>query len=275
MLYGIYMNNPTIYIYSDIIAFSAVFTAVSFKKEEMVKFFDLYPKSLLYMIIIGLPMFFILYLYMKFQPGSIATARFNYDSSTKLYLYSPTVFVMPALVLLFFSRGMKTISIVLILISIFLVLYMGIITLSRNILFSVTASIVLYFLFISRNNKKLSLLLSIFVLSIYLFQSQIISNLGITESKLSLIKRFETESTFSGRVEEMADYFSSINAPVYIFGKGLGGIKILNMSHSYIGGANMLHFGWAHLIMKGGIILLFLTYGCGLYSIIKLWNTSE
>jgi hypothetical protein len=90
-----------------------------------------------------------------------------------------------------------------------------------------------------------------------------------------LVYRYENEQLTGVRMEEATDILNNLTRKQFVFGKGLGGANTYWIFSDLPHGVNTVHYGWAFLILKGGIILLCLIYGKILLSIWKLWKTRD
>lgn len=84
---------------------------------------------------------------------------------------------------------------------------------------------------------------------------------------------------FSGGVEtviveprdvEAKYFFASLSKSEWIYGRGLGGTNLNPFGKSTERGLAMLHRGENHLILKGGLVFLFIVYGTLIVSAVRL-----
>jgi hypothetical protein len=94
------------------------------------------------------------------------------------------------------------------------------------------------------------------------------------------ILRFEKKHDFaSGRQTEAKDLFKEFSFIEFVIGRGAGAEQKFGFWKKLpsVGnhGINFTHFGFLHLILKGGFILLILVYGLAIYSMIILFRYGE
>jgi hypothetical protein len=119
-------------------------------------------------------------------------------------------------------------------------------------------------------NMKFVFLLTCLFLLLYI--------IPVTRSAIDyLIFRFQHGEEYLGasRYEEAIEILKNLTQMQFLFGKGLGGANTYWIFSDLPQGVNTVHYGWAFLILKGGIILLCLVYGRILLSIWKLWKIRD
>jgi len=259
---GLINGNNFIWILFDFfvlspILISALIYRINFSKFEKV-FIEVFSYSLKYLFYFGL----FIYVYMDYKPATISSSRFNFNESVHLAYFSP---IMPFLFVPFLIFLYKKISIpkrrYIYFASLFIV-YMGFITLSRSIILSILLPISLTLLF---NNNKIKYFILVFLLVLFsLFnsfkfpQTDFLLLLELIQDRTS--SQFENGDFSSSRGAEFQDYVNqNLSLLEVLFGRGFGGKKVINSS-DFIGGITMMHIGWAHIFLKGGIFLVGLIY---------------
>ena len=133
-IWGFIFGNDITSIAEDILSFSPLILLFIEKKNfelDLKKRLPIYLVNSLYFMI---PVGIIIFIFMGYQVGGLETKRFDYDESTKLALFGPILpFIFsPTLVFFFdiFNKKQK----ILVFTSMFLILIMGVITLTKSVI---------------------------------------------------------------------------------------------------------------------------------------------
>ena len=155
----------------------------------------------------------------------------------------------------------------------------NLVALSRGYLAASLITIILTF-YIGFRLKKIRLRYSVIsIISVFTFSLLFLvnKNKDILTTALELVKlRFE----LIGEEEEPRDieaeyYFKDLSNYELFFGKGMGASNLRPFGNYSERGIMMMHRGENNLILKGGLLLLFLFYGLALYSMIKLFISND
>ncbi|MFH1131691.1 MAG: hypothetical protein V1754_10170 [Pseudomonadota bacterium] len=140
------------------------------------------------------------------------------------------------------------------------------------------AAIVIHFIVVSRRiqatlGKLLGIALLIVSCSLLIWTPE-----ALDESLRNVSERFHVEDLTSGRNDEARGFVEDLTFLEATFGRGFGG------SHWFSFGTNeeesehgqtILHYGYLHLILKGGIVLLLLTGALFLLGIFRALRQRE
>ena len=200
--------------------------------------------------------------------GSQAGARFDYNQDTHLLLnapLTPLLLIAPLLCISNFKGGwLQKVCLILGAVAI---CHFGFITLTKSTALGILIILGLRLVFNSSAKARIGYLVGLVVLSfavVYVLNNYLY---GMTDL---FLEKFDMDNdSNTSRWEEGMTYLSQCNLWQILFGKGFGGLKTFYAGQDFIGGEAMLHMGWCYLIMKGGIMLLFIIYFPLLYIIFK------
>jgi hypothetical protein len=281
-IWGFFFGNDFTSIAEDILSFSPLILLFIEKKNfvelDLKKRLPIYLVNSLYFMI---PVGIILFILMDYQVGGLETKRFDYDESTNLALFGPILPFIFAPTLVFFFDIFNKKQKLLVFTSMFLILIMGVITLTKSVIVFPIIPILLFYGYKETVIKNRSLLRTIFFI---VFIGFLLKSIGFFD-KISTINavadtieravsKNEKNDFTTGRYDETMDYLNQdLSVHEYLFGRGMGGRKVRNESDGYIGGINMMHFGPSHVFLKGGIFLVFLFYLPLFLAVYRFWNT--
>lgn len=280
-IWGFIFGNDITSIAEDILSFSPLILLFIEKKNfelDLKKRLPIYLVNSLYFMI---PVGIIIFIFMGYQVGGLETKRFDYDESTKLALFGPILPFIFAPTLVFFFDIFNKKQKILVFTSMFLILIMGVITLTKSVIVFPIIPLLLFYGYKEMVIKNRSLLRTIFFI---VFIGFLLKSIGFFD-KISTInavadtieravRKNEKNDFTTGRYDETKDYFNQdLSVLEYLFGRGMGGQKVRDESDEYIGGINMMHFGPSHVFLKGGIFLVFLLYLPLFLAVFKFWNT--
>ena len=262
---GIFNGNNLIWVLFDFLIFSPIFVSALMYNSDYLQFensiLNIFLKSLKYLIFLGI----IIYFYMGYKPASFSGGRFNLNDSVHLAYFSPIMpFLFVPYMIVMYDKINRSSRKYLLIAAIFIV-YMGLITLSRSIILSVVLPTFMYLLFVKRDTK-FTILAVMLCGILYFFMEQTMNYSGNFIDLIELINdrnevQFENGDYTSSRGTEFDEYLHQNLSPIEIlFGRGFGGTKVLDLSHDYIGGPEMMHIGWSHAFLKGGVALVLLIY---------------
>jgi hypothetical protein len=264
-LLGIFNGNNIVWIIFDFLIFSPIFLSALMYKINYIQFessfLNIFSKSLKYLVPLGV----IIYFYMGYKPATFNSNRFNLNESIHLAYFSP---IMPFLFVPFMILMYDKINVGnrrYFLMAALFIIYMGLITLSRSIVISVILPSFIYLLFI-KSGIKIKLLAVLLLGIIYIFMGATVNSSGSVNDLIELINnrnevQFENGDYTSSRGTELEEYLKqNLSLNEIIFGRGFGGTKVLDLTHDFIGGPEMMHIGWSHAFLKGGILLVLLIY---------------
>lgn len=282
-IWGFIFGNDLTSIADDILSFSPLILLFIEKKNfklDLKKRLPIYLVNSLYFMI---PVGIIIFIFMGYQVGGLETKRFDYDESTKLALFGPILPFIFAPTLIFFFDIFNKKQKLLVFTSMFLILIMGVITLTKSVIVFPIIPIILFYGYKEMVIKNRSLIRTI---SFIVFIGFLLNSIGFFD-KISTInavadtiergvsKNEENDFT-TGRFDETLDYLNQdLSVFEYLFGRGMGGRKVRNESDGYIGGISMMHIGPSHVFLKGGIFLVFLLYLPLFLAAYRFWNTSN
>jgi hypothetical protein len=229
--------------------------------------------------LIPLSVFF--YFYMGYEFGNMYSQRFNYTNSTALSVFSPMVPIMGAPYLIFFSNKLNVRQNILVHLASILLLFFGIITLTRSTVLLAIVPYVLNLVHLIVFKQKFTTLVKgiLIILVCYygIFQTRIVQQSGFFDSIEGILYRTEIQELGNegSREDELGLYMKqNLDFFEIVFGRGMGGHKVRKDSDYYDGGINMLHFGPAMVFMKGGILLVFIIYAPIIWIIVYYLMTS-
>jgi hypothetical protein len=152
---------------------------------------------------------------------------------------------------------------------------------SRELVSTSLFSLVFFYLLVRKNKKeKKYIKMFLTVILIALLSQAVIYKTDIIVSFDYIYERYTVADNFdqltSSRQEEWLDLCKDFSIIDWLFGRGLGGshlyawraVDIDTLSYGISG----LHYGFAHLIFKGGLLLLGLIYGLCIYSLFILYK---
>jgi hypothetical protein len=281
---GIVNGNYYKYILFDIHVYTSIVFLTFFNDKLSVNETSRkIPEFFTKMMIISIPVSFILFILFGSLNIGDALGERSLMADAKSAL-NQGMFIAPLLIAPFlvpFVREMKPGSRFLALSANALVLVYGIFTSTRGIIaISGIAFLSLINFKISINKKTLfSALFLITALVIFLTFNQKINNEIRVKIDYS-IARFKAKNNFtSGRMSEVQGLFEEFSTTELFFGRGAGAEQKFGFwkEHPAPGphGINFTHFGFLHLILKGGFILLLLVYGLAIYSAVVLFWKGE
>ncbi len=152
-------------------------------------------------------------------------------------------------------------------------LSIGLITLTRHLI--ILSLIALVFILISSPRKLLVENLVRIFLAIIIVLAVWINIYGLNSFYGALTEfnvRMTKEDFSSGRTEETQQFFESITPVECVIGRGWGGAQTTWIWSNLPHGVGMVHYGFSHLILKGGGILLVFLYGLAILGFARLWN---
>ena len=242
------------------------------------------PKKMASLLYIGLPLSWYFILKIGLNPGSeiervsgnLDAVSFDLISTYKLVDFS--VLLFPFLPM--FST-IKKMVVILSLTTFFLVSFF---TATRGGVFTCILSLLLTVYIYRRQVFTVSRIVKIFglILIIILIIGNFFGFEKIDDNVNYFFNRLDTknENFTTYREKEGDDFFKYSSFNEIIFGRGLGGAHSFGIWGEREGlnlkyGMNMTHYGYLYLILKGGIVLLFLIYGMAIYAMIKLWKYGE
>ncbi len=262
---GVFNGNDIVWIIFDFFIFSPIYLSASMYKIDYVHFenvfLNVFSKSLKYLVPLGV----IVYFYMGYKPATFNSNRFNLNESIHLAYFSPIMpFLFVPFMILMYDKISQSNRKYFVIAALFII-YMGLITLSRSIVISVILPTLIYVLFI-KSSFKIKLFAILLFCVTYIFIGTTFNSNGNVNELIELINnrnevQFENGDYTSSRGTELEEYLKqNLSLNEIIFGRGFGGTKVLDLSHDYIGGPEMMHIGWSHAFLKGGIVLVSLIY---------------
>lgn len=271
---GVYNKNYNSYLFYDFLGFfSILFILLPFSYKDTSCFFNKYlPKIGVYLNILCI-VFAIIFILKRGILISTMEDRLMYGEqegevlSPKFFLY-PSLFLYPLIGYLDSKKDKYIYNI-----SILLFIFFSLIMAARG-------STVVALIVISLSNilikKQITIVKFVRYLCICVCLLSIIYCIPVLKSSIEyLVYRYENEQLTGVRMEEATDILNNLTRKQFVFGKGLGGANTYWIFSDLPHGVNTVHYGWAFLILKGGIILLCLIYGKILLSIWKLWKTRD
>lgn len=264
LIIGVLNNNNLEYIFTDFLCFMPFVFLFVENKSFKSKFIDNemagLNRILPYLLIASLGLF----IYMGYDLTSTLVTRFAYNQESKLNLFAPLtpIFFIPFL--LCYSKTQY--NRIFVNLGAFFILTMGFITQTKTIFIPVILAFILRIVFGRNAGDKVKYFLFFVILGIL---AGFLLNRFMPESFVNFTEKFNSsDGSNMDRINESLEYLKKCNFYELILGKGFGGTKVF-YGEEFIGGINMIHFGFVHLIMKGGIILLGLMYFPLFYIIVK------
>jgi len=267
---GILRQNFISYYLQDLVAFSMITFILVFNRTNP----DVFPLVLIKvfstLLFIGVIVFLISLLNTKFI---LTTTRFERSAAISFMIFNPSetiTLVHFGPILIFFHKYLKRWQNLIALLSCLSILAFGFLTATRVTIVIALFPILYYAWSLTRKNLlKFSLLVSlIFFPLVFLY-----FNFSHSPVFKSTILRFEiSENYTSYRTDEFDGFVKEYKSYEYAFGRGLGGAHYYGIwkDFSHIYGMNMAHFGFLHLFLKGGLILLIFIYFIDIRAIIRL-----
>jgi len=280
---GLFYGNFYKYIIFDIHIYTSIVFLTYFNNSLLLnRFYSKLPELFAKLLIISSPIvFFTFFLFGAFNLDDPHARSFlkDQDSNLNSSMFLAPIMIAPLLVP--FVKELKRSLKYIVLLANALIFIYGMLTASRGL---VVISILSYLSLITwqRIFKKstifLILLLSVFIAVVSISKGNINS---LISSKFDYtIARFVMEDNFAtGRETEVAGLFDEFSRSELIFGRGSGAEQKFGFWKDSPApgehGINFAHFGFLHLILKGGFILLIFVYGLALYSLIVLYHHGE
>ena len=283
-IYGIILGNDYASIIEDIFSFSPLILLFIERPKFKLDLKNRLPYFLVKSLYFLIPLSLLIFNYMDYQIGGLSTKRFDYNDSSKMHLFAPILPILFAPTLLFYYDIFNKKQRFLVFVSMILILLMGVITLTKSVIFFPIMYLFIFYGYRIFVRKKVGQLLKGIILiafaGLFLVQSNVFEKIGLANAVADSIERGtnqkENSSFTSGRSEETIAYLNQdLTIREYLIGRGLGGHKVRNDSDYYEGGVNMMHFGPSHVFIKGGILLLLILYVPLFLAIFRFWKTSN
>jgi hypothetical protein len=271
---GVLRMNYSSYLYLDIIKFSS-FTMVllpnALGKYEnqiinLLKSFKRYSFFVLLLAIIS-------FLKQGIGPAQSLDTRFGEDESTSLYAAVDIVYY--SIFFLMFPRYFQNFKYkTVVVMSVFLMWVYSVFTLSRGLFLGSSTAIFCLIYDISMARKKplrFLMIVTLIAIIIYSFFSVFLGS-DTTNVVLGLLKErfFNNEDFSGGRNEEELLLWMDFSSLEFFFGRGFGGANSTWIWADLPNGINMAHKWYLHLLLKGGLIFVFLFVGINLMVFFKI-----
>jgi hypothetical protein len=206
--------------------------------------------------------------------ANLASRSLTGDNNSKIddsLIISPLIlapFIMP------FIGNMKTYLKFNVLLANMLLLFFGVLTATRSyILITIIALISLVNFKKLIGFKPIGYVFLFFIFFLFFVDTEFYKNSILAEQLSFVQNRFNIEGDISnGRISEVDGLFLDFNYVEIILGRGAGAEQKFGfweeISGSQEHGINFTHFGFLNLILKGGVLLLFIIYGMAFYSLL-------
>lgn len=196
--------------------------------------------------------------YMEFSFWGSTETRFFYNEDVHMRLTSPLspLFYIP--LLLCYSKSKYTkLDMVGLIACLLMFLHFSLITSTKSLIIPIVVVVICRMIF-SENSKSKYKYIVIVTIIMYFLYSFVQDYFGYFLDLL-LGKFDEEDLSNQNRMDETYAYLSQCNILQLLIGKGWGGLKTFH-GEEFVGGESMIHIGIAHLMLKGGIILVLLIY---------------
>ena len=192
-------------------------------------------------------------------------------------MYYPILY---APLLLPFIFDMKSYLKIVVIFANLLIFIYGIFSATRSLFILPLVALLLVFIFQKEFSFKKIIITCLIFFSILNFGLYKL-NTSLIDSKVDyLLSRIEDKKDPSGnRNSEIIDLFKEYSFTEFVIGRGAGGThkfgfwKEINTPFNL--GANLAHYGFTHLLLKGGFVLLITFYGLAFWSIINLYRRGD
>lgn len=276
-LRGLLNYNYGKYILGDIISFSFVVFIIFFNSNSALNNFKYKIPILMAKLLI---IFIQLTLFAFFRYGNISSemerALISGGAINEKVLFYPILF---APLLLPFIFDMKIYLKLTVIFANLLLILFGILTATRG-MFAIPI-IAFLLVFILQNRISIKRIIIICFIFFIIFEFGLFTNNTLLNDKANyLLSRIEDNKDVSGgRNSEIIDLFEEYNFIEFIIGRGAGGTQKFgfwkDIDTPLNLGANMGHYGFTHLLLKGGFVLLIMIYGLALWSIFNLYRRGD
>ena len=277
---GLYLDNYIKYFINDIYVWSFFVFVLFFGSENSLKESKLkIPELFAKLLIVALPFSILIFFKYGQLSSDIVTRSLVSDDINAKALFNPIIFA-PLLMPFIFDLK-KYLRVIVILSNIFLFVF-GILAATRVVMVvPLLGFISLIFQFKNIPFRKsfsvvLGLIFFIGILMVFLPEDQT----SFFSDKLDYtFSRFESTDISSGRNSEVEGLFDEYSLSEFILGRGAGGSQSFGFWKD-IGtidnlGTPLAHYGFLHLILKGGFPLLFFVYGLAIWSMINLYKRGD
>jgi hypothetical protein len=276
-LRGLLNYNYEKYILGDIISFSFVVFIIFFNSNiAFYNFKYMIPIIMAKLLIIFIPLSLIAFFIFGNISSEMERALILGGAINEKVLFYPILFA-PLLIPFIFDMKLY-LKFTVIFANLLLILF-GVLTATR----STFALPLVAFLLVFVLQRRISLKRVIIVCLIFLgfFELGLFTDNTLLNNKANyLFSRIEDDKDFSsGRNSEIIDLFEEYNVTEFVIGRGAGGTQKFgfwkDIDTPLNLGANMGHYGFTHLLLKGGFILLITIYGLAFWSIINLYRRGD
>jgi hypothetical protein len=245
-IYGFVRGNWFSYLAFDIFTFSLLICILIGKNGKIIeKVARVYALFLIPSIVVTI-IFLITY-----EPVDIGQ-RFSVDAHVVfniLHLLYPSLFVA------MFYNTLERIIKVITLLSVSLMFLIGIITMTK--LETLLPLLVLLIITLNANSKiKILKSLSILIIFFLIMFASIYSMSTLRQAFDNFIMRINVEDITSARNLEATLFLEDMIENDILFGRGLGGSSTSTFWADLPQGIHMVHYGFLHIILKGGATLL-------------------
>lgn len=276
-LRGLLNYNYGKYILGDIISFSFVVFIIFFNSNSGLNNLKYkIPILMAKLLIIFIP----LSLFAFFRYANISSEMertlISGDAINEKVLFYPILF---APLLLPFIFDMKLYLKLTVIFANLLLILFGILTATRG-MFALPI-IAFLLVFILQNRISIKRIIIICFIFFIILEFGLFTNNTLMNNKANyLLSRIEDNKDVSaGRNSEIIDLFEEYNSLEFFIGRGAGGTQKFGFwkeIHTPLNlGANLGHYGFTHLLLKGGFVLLIMIYGLALWSIFNLYRRGD
>lgn len=277
---GILNGNYIKYILFDIHIYTSLIFITYFNNRNIqARNYNEIPLLISKYMYLGVPLAIIIFIKYGFIDASANVRDISISDEVKASIFIAPIIIAPILVpfVVDMNRLMKYVVIL----ANAMVLTYGVMTSTRT--YVVVA--LLAFGSLSKFRLRINKEMIYVVISLYMiFQGVYYSNNSwaiITQGKIeNTIHRFENKYDYgNGRDSEVVGLFADFNVAEIVFGRGAGAEQEFgfwkNSTNNNYHGINYTHYGFLHLILKGGIVLLLLVYGLAIHSIFTLYKYGD
>jgi|GEM_PF-5645707 hypothetical protein len=138
----------------------------------------------------------------------------------------------------------------------------GVLTATRGAVLMPLISIAIDRLFVAPKRGRRSVRFTVSILLVAMASFLVWTPAGLQGAMSVLQERWQQPDLSSGRADEANSVMEGLSTAEVIFGRGLGGAHVYDYSpeidNREYGPQTVVHFGPLHLVLKGGVVLLFL-----------------
>ena len=279
-LWGVYNQNWVKFIISDIIIWMMGIVVVIGSRDSNERLSRDLPKWVATWMIFGVPISWYLIFKYQISPADFLLGqRFVYggDWSGQSYgVFAPIQAIYASVYVLPFFFELKGIRRIAVLLGAGTILIFGLLTVSRQ--FIIVPLVGFGSIFFTRrkilgsdNFRYLGylLFLCVFFVSIwaYVYGSATLSTTGY-----AVIERITNIE--ENRSDDLRIYWEAQSAVHKLVGRGMGGSNRTWIWEELPYGVAMLHYGFGHVLLKGGIIFVLFIYSLTIFALYNLWRYS-